>query len=264
MNKSSIAIITTVVNWELYKKSSQLFPKDIQKYVIDGRNGMHGLDSIFYMMKKLKGRGVEWLILADEDVLFTNSESVFDLVNKMESGNFTVCGVRDGGHIPHRVQNPYLINTFFYILHLNAIEDIWNVNEILGNNYIIENEFIDDLEKLQGTYDVKSLEEPYFCFFLWLRRKGKKILFLDSNLAFKNDDFTNEVYLDNEVILYHTWHARFYKINEKHTKRIDIVINSIIFKDLIDSYPIVFKDSSYYFKQIAIKTFYKFKNKLLL
>ncbi|WP_262710848.1 hypothetical protein [Flavobacterium franklandianum] len=37
---SNIAILTTVINHELYQKSSQLFPQNIQKYVIDGTNGM--------------------------------------------------------------------------------------------------------------------------------------------------------------------------------------------------------------------------------
>jgi hypothetical protein len=262
MNKSSIAILTTVVNFELYEKSSKLFPDDVQKYVIDGTNGMHGLDSIVYMMKKLKRREIKWLILADEDVVFKNTQSVFELINTMEKESFSFCGVRDGGHIPHRVQNPYLINTFFYILNFNEIETLWNINEIKDNNYIIENEFTDNLEKLKGKYDIRSLAEPYFCFFLWLRRKGKKVLFLESNLAFENDEFTNEVYFENQVILYHTWHARFYNNNEKHTKRIDAVFNRIKFPQIKATSPIIFKDSTYGYKRIVKKIYCKIKSKL--
>jgi hypothetical protein len=59
MDSSNIAILSTIINKELYKKSSQLFPSNIQKYVIDGTNGMHGLDSIIYMMKMLKDRNID-------------------------------------------------------------------------------------------------------------------------------------------------------------------------------------------------------------
>ena len=77
MNKSPIAILTTVANFELYQKTVQLFPENVQKYVIDGRNGMHGIHSILFMINKLKGKGIEWLVMADEDVVFKNSEAVF-------------------------------------------------------------------------------------------------------------------------------------------------------------------------------------------
>ena len=67
---NNIAILSTVVNFDLYQKSSPLFPKGIPKYVIDGRNGMHAMDSIRYMFKKLKDQNIDWLIMADEDVFF--------------------------------------------------------------------------------------------------------------------------------------------------------------------------------------------------
>ena len=80
VENSKIAMLSTVINFELYAKSSQFFPKDIQKYVIDGRNGMHGLESIIYMMKKLKRRNIEWLIMSDEDVLFQDAAVVFEII----------------------------------------------------------------------------------------------------------------------------------------------------------------------------------------
>ena len=116
MDSFNVAILSTVINKELYKKSSQLFPPNIQKYIIDGTNGMHGIDSIFYMMQKLQGKGIDWLIMADEDVLFENSDMVFELIHKMKTENYTVCGVRDGGLISHRKENPYVIYSFQYLI----------------------------------------------------------------------------------------------------------------------------------------------------
>lgn len=245
MDNSNIAVLSTVINFELYQKSSQLFPKNIQKYVIDGINGMFGLDSIFYMMNKLKGKGVDWLVMADEDVLFENPNMIFDVIKKMESENYTVCGVRDGGLISHRSYNPYLINTFFSIINFKQIEVIWKRKEVLKNQYSIENEFGDDLSDLKGMYDVSSIYEPYYCFYFWLRRNNKKILFLEANQPFQEDQITNAVYFEGKVLLYHTWYARSYGINKKHTYRTNAILGMLKFENKKTSSAIVFKHKGF-------------------
>ncbi len=124
---NKIAIISTVINWDLYKKSSPYFPNEIQKYVIDGRSGMHGLESIFYMMKKFKLIDIDWLIMADEDVLFLDTEEVYNTIDYMLTNNYIVSGVRDGGVLPGRVWNPFVINTFFSIVNLKKLILILNI-----------------------------------------------------------------------------------------------------------------------------------------
>lgn len=222
MDKQKVALLSTVANFGLYQKSSTLFPKDIQRYVIDGTNGMHGMHSIKYMMSKLKGKGIEWLIMADEDVIFTNAELVFAIITEMQTKDFTVCGVRDGGMIVHRKENPFAINTFFSILNFKEIERVWKSSEVLKNQFVDANEFDDDLSHLPFDYDVASIYEPYYCFYFWLRRMGKKILFLDSKMG--NDAISNKVYFKGDEVLCHTWYARSYGGNEKHTKRIDEIL----------------------------------------
>lgn len=255
MIHSRIAILSTVINFDLYSKSSQFFPQNIQRYVIDGRNGMHGLHSIFYMMKKLRNKNIEWLIMADEDVLFQDTKNIFDIIDKMKSENYMLCGIRDGGIISHRVYNPNLINTFFSIINFKELEKIWNKNEILKNNYILNNEFDDDLTKLQGNYDINSLYEPYYCFYLWLRRKNKRFLFLDAQMD--KDKITNSVIYNDEVILYHTWYARSYGISDLHTKRINILFDLLNFKDNKILKPIIFKDNAFFLIQKIKKNYRK-------
>lgn len=243
---STIAFLSTVVNNELYQKSSQLFPQNIPRYVIDGTQGMFGLDSIFYMMQKLKDRGIEWLVMADEDVLFENTNLVFDIIKKMKSENYTVCGIRDGGLISHRGYNPYLINTFFSIINFKEIESIWNKKEVLKNQFSIENEFEDDLSNLKGTYDTSSIYEPYYCFYFWLRRNNKQFLFLDAKQPFQEDKITNTVYFEDKVLLYHTWYARSYGINAKHTDRINTILKILKFENKETSNAVVFKHKSFF------------------
>lgn len=257
IKNSNIAILSTVINFDLYTKSSVFFPQNIQKYVIDGRNGMHGLSSIFYMMQKLKNKNIDWLVMADEDVLFLDNNMIFDIINKMKAGNYMVCGIRDGGMISHRLYNPYLINTFFSIVNFKELERIWNKNEILKNNYIIDNEFSDDLSRLKEDYNLKSLFEPYYCFYLWLRRKNKYFLFLDVEMH--EDKYTNSVRYNDKLFLYHTWFARSYGINEKHTNRINNIFNILNMsncKENETSDPIIFKDHTY-FLVLKIKKNYK-------
>jgi hypothetical protein len=263
MIKSKTAILTTVANFELFQKTSTLFPKGIRTYVIDGRNGMHSLQSIFYMFKKLKNEGFEWLIMADEDVIFYNDNEVFNLINFMELNNYSVCGVRDGGVVNHRNKNPYAINTFFSILNFKKILEFFNKNEILNNQYINKHEFSDNLSGLEYRYDQNSLYEPYYCFYFWLRRLGEKILFLESRmLKEEKENISNQVFTpDGILLLTHTWYARAYGVNEKHTKRIDRILEGI---DLKFNYskPIIFKDRTYWLRTEVKKTLRKIQLKL--
>jgi len=225
MDKSKVAILTTVANFELYQRTSQYFPSGIKKYVFDGTNGMHGIHSIKYMMKKLKDKGIEWLIMADEDVIFINGETVYSIIEKMIETDSVLCGVRDGGMISHRNKNPYVINTFFSILNFEKIVSNWKENEVLKNQLIFENEFNDNISNLSFNYDLNSLYEPYYCFYFWLRRKFKNVLFLDAEMC--EDEISNSVLFNNQIFLYHTWYARSYGINEKHTLRINKLINGL-------------------------------------
>ncbi len=258
MEVSNTAILTTVANFELYNKTSILFPEGVQKYIIDGRDGMHGIHSIVYMMHKLKNKGIHWLIMADEDVVFTDNKLVFSLIDKMNNNSITVCGVRDGGAVLHRKKNPFAINTFFSIINLKDVFDIWNKKEVLKNQYIKEGEFHDDLSELKGDFDSKSLYEPYYCFYFWLRRQGKKFLFLESKMC--DDMIANEVYCENKKLLCHTWYARSYGVNKKHTDRINIILNANGVENNIEANlkdVILFK-KQWFFIQKRIKKYYKY------
>lgn len=258
-----IAILSTVVNFDLYRKSSLLFPEGIPKYVIDGRNGMHAMDSIVYMFRKLKGLDIDWLIMADEDVLFINSNLVFGMIERMEKGDITVCGVRDGGVIPHRIQNPHAINTFFSIINLKEIMKMWDANEVRKHQYVNKGEFKDDLSNLTSGYDAMSTFEPYYCFYFWLRRKGKKILFLEADMPFENDNIANRVKDDlGNDLLYHTWYARAYGNNEKHTKRIDAIFDKVGHSKANYTAPILFKDPAFATKKSVSKLYNRITGKI--
>lgn len=225
IDKKRIGIITTVSNWALYKKTSLFFPEGIKIFTIDGTTGFYGLKSITFFLKKLKVYNLDWLIMADEDVIFINPDGVFDLISFMENDKYTVAGMRDGGVLQWRDKNPHMINHFFAILNLKEIYPIYMENEVLKNQFIVEDEF-PKIDLPYKNFDEYSLFEPYYCFYLWLLRKGKKIKYLDAVTPFQND-FATTLLFDQEgrELLYHTWYARFYKKNKFHTARIEKVIS---------------------------------------
>ncbi|WP_232224053.1 hypothetical protein [Gillisia sp. CAL575] len=181
----------------------------------------------------------------------------------MENHNYSVAGIRDGGVINHRNKNPYSINTFFSILNFDEVLKLYNKKKILSSQYIQENEFNDELDLLPFKFDQSSLYEPYYCFYFWLRRKGMKILFLNSKMRDDIDDkISNEVFLpDGSLFLIHTWYARAYGNNKKHTERIDLILDKIDFGENIVE-PIIFKDRLFRINKEVRKVFKKIIIKL--
>jgi len=215
------------------------------------------------MFKKLKDLDIKWLVMADEDVIFHKPEGIFSLIAYMEQNNYSISGIRDGGVVNHRNKNPYSINTFFSILNFEEVSKLYDKKKILSSQYIKENEFNDELDLLPFNFDRSSLYEPYYCFYFWLRRKGKKILFLNSKMRNVNDDsISNEVFLpDESLFLVHSWYARAYGNNNKHTKRIDLILDKIDFGEKRVE-PIIFKDKLFRINKEVRKVFDKLIMKL--
>lgn len=228
INKNKIGLVTTVFNWDLYEKTKQYFPDGIQLFAIDGSKNFYGLRSLLFFIENLKKYKLDWLVMADEDVVFTKPEKVFDLIDYLSLNDFTVCGMRDGGTIEWRNKNPHMINQFFAVLNLEEIYKIYSRKDILKNQYIESgHEFSQNIvEQLPfQNYDAHSLFEPYYCFYLWLLRRKKKFYYLNGTNPIVGD-FATTLLVDHKgsPFLYHTWFARFYRKNKYHTERIDKVI----------------------------------------
>lgn len=248
IDKKNIAIITTVSNFSLYEHTVKFFPSGIKIYVVDGTKGFYGIRSLLFFIDKLKNSDIEWLIMADEDVIFTNPEAVFDMISFMKTNNFTTCGMRDGGTLKWRGENPYSINTFFSILNLGEIKTIFNKRNILANQYIEENENLGSLKNLNSSnYKTASLFEPYYCFYFWLLRNNKNILYLDATSPDKNE---TTLVFDHEgkELLYHAWYSRFYNIEPRHTQRINKVLTYGVSPSSDNRIPILLKNPGFVIK----------------
>jgi hypothetical protein len=80
----NVAILTTVANFDLYYKTNPMFDCKYDRYVIDGKDGMHGIHSLLYMMKKFKNLNYDYIIMADEDFILKSNKAVVDLIAEMK------------------------------------------------------------------------------------------------------------------------------------------------------------------------------------
>ena len=55
---------------------------------------------LFYMIKKLKNKNIEWLIMADEDVIFNDATIVFDIIDEINENTKIVLELSS-----HQLQN---------------------------------------------------------------------------------------------------------------------------------------------------------------
>lgn len=248
IEKNKVAIVTTVSNFDLYNQTINFFPSGIRIYKVDGTKGFYGIRSLLFFIEKLKNSNVDWLIMADEDVVFKNPEYVFELIAYMEEQGFITCGMRDGGTLQWRGENPYSINTYFSVLNLKEIYPIYNRKRILANQYIVENEDLGELKNLNSeNYKTDSLFEPYYCFYFWLLRNNKKILYLNATSPDKNETTLVFDHKGREL-LYHAWYSRFYNIETKHTARINDVLKYGQNPVVKNRYPILLKNPLFNFK----------------
>tara|TARA_R110000822_G_scaffold122364_5_gene256506 strand:+ start:307 stop:1089 length:783 start_codon:yes stop_codon:yes gene_type:complete len=257
----NVAILTTVANFDLYYKTNPMFDCKYDRYVIDGKDGMHGIHSLLYMMKKFKNLNYDYIIMADEDFILKSNKTVVDLIAEMKKKKITIAGVRDGGVIHHRNYNPFCINTFFSIINLKRVKEIWNKKEVLQNQKIGINEFMLEVV-LPFEFNEKSLYEPYYCFYLWLLRKGEKIKYLTSkSLNINNDQITNVVLDDNSNIIgFHSWYARSYGIHKLHTDRINVLLDGLKHNETVKF--VLWQNATFKYIQYWVKFLKKVKIKI--
>ena len=174
--------------------------------------------------------------MVDEDVFFYDSDLIYELIIKMNEEGFGICGIRDGGVIQHRFDNPLAVNTFFCILNFKEIKKDFSYDKILKYQKFIPDLYIDeDFKKLPYKYNISSLKEPYYCFNFWLKSKGFKFLYLNAINPVKGDTIGNVILnCNNKKIGFHSWYARAYNVYEDQTLRINSFINEFgIDKSLI-------------------------------
>ena len=241
-NKLKIAIVSNMLNVNLYIESSSFYSNLFPKFEIInvyGKNKLFGLKFFHHIIQTLFD--YDWIIVVDEDCFITNQKALIDLLQHQIDNNIDCSGMPDGGVISHRDYNPVAINPYFTILNLKKIRSIYNKKAIDNTRYTPELKKHAPTHLFKKKFDASSYptmqklpkrkafgvkykdNEPYYKLFFWMLKNGLKFLYLDAYNYDNGDEFTT-ILKNHEGVdfAYHTWYAREY--NGKHKSRIDNII----------------------------------------
>lgn len=219
---SKIAIVVTVQNKKLFEKTKHSIPSNVDLYSIDGRHGFFALNAMELVFKSSQTKKYDWIIMADEDVVFIDFSAVIDHIKYMKHNNYQISGMNDGNGIEFRKGNPKLPNLFFCIFNFKDLNSKFSSQQF---------DYFKSVFKDRPEESLNGQIEPYYVFFHYLLSLDFRILYLTAKNNFIPDDYESTLlynHLQNEMII-HTWYARLYSKNERHTQRIDNTISRFIF-----------------------------------
>lgn len=219
------ALVSVSQNDHLFRKTSVTWPEKFDLIKIDGSNGMCGLEAIFLLFQKQLS--YKYVILIDEDVVVENPAIFHKIVDYMDGNKLDIVGLPDADMGEVRKFNPFACNLFLCFIDYQRVLKKFCKKEILNNQFIKKKEFDIDFTISISNTDTLSLKESYYCFFFWLRRKGFRFGYLDSNQDFsENDPITTSIYFNKSLIGHHSWYAREYGRDLTHTQRINNLLSS--------------------------------------
>ena len=214
-----IAVVVTVQNFKLFKKTKNSIPMGIDLFVIDGRYGFYALNALELVFSSDQIAKYDWIIMADEDVIFIDFDAILELIQHMKNNDHQLAGVSDGSALEFRKGDPTIPNLFFCVFNNSSIRLKFDLLDF--HQYI-------KTKSNTGDQPSKVMNEPYYVFFKYLFYRDFRMMFLNAhNKVIPGDYESTFVYNHiNKIMLIHTWYARLYMKNQFHTTRIDNVVNS--------------------------------------
>lgn len=256
MKSNRVAIVTTVLNHELYERTRTTYPSAYKLFKIDGKYGFYGVHSIRLVLKKLSH--FDFVILVDEDVVFERNYFFDEIIQVMRERKIALIGPRDFDMGGKRWDgNPFSMNTFFTIINMTFYRSI-KIDDFFENKAPLSdieiNEFCMDNRDF-ATQNILSMREPYYPFFLNSIRLGFPLKYLDCRQNFLHDEITTTIFdFDDKPVLHHTWYARAYHTAETQKKRIDRVVEKFEVNSIHRDYLLL---NNALFSNIRLKYEYK-------
>jgi len=167
--------------------------------------------SLFNINKKY-----DWLVRFDEDVFIFDLPRVYKLIEYMQSENFDVAGVADGGVIKMRQSNPIALSPSFNIFNIKKIRDI-DLDKFDANPSCEDLKQYTPTALLKYPYEYGN-SEMYYPAYFGLLRAGCKFLHLDGDTCPIDEISTYVFDYENIPFLIHTWFARTYNPELKGIK----------------------------------------------
>lgn len=220
-----IAVVVTVQNFKLFKKTKNSIPPGIDLFVVDGRYGFYALNALELVFSSDQIAKYDWIIMADEDVIFIDFDAILELIHRMKNNDHQLAGVSDGSALEFRKGDPTIPNLFFCVFNNFKIRSIFK-----GEQQFLEYHKFKLYQSVKKrkykTSRINKMTEEYYQFFNFLKINGIRIFFLNAiHDTFPQDYYTTKV-LDNQnnLLIIHTWFARDYGRNMDQKQRIDRVL----------------------------------------
>lgn len=217
-----VKIFTRSFSFELYRYAQGLF-SGLGIPVVRLTDQM--ADGYFYTM--LQDTTCDVAINIDEDAFLSDPQAMLSLADEVIGQGYANAGVSDADQGCPRIGNPLVTNPFFNVLNLSLIRTKFSLDALKAFSYDrVKQQMIDAFPshvKLQ-KHDFQNIDyEPYYTFFLWLAYNFRTCYLP----ATRHVDGTSTIVYDTlgRPFLLHSWFARFYKMTEAQTIRIDSLID---------------------------------------
>ena len=220
-----VKFFTRSFSLELYRCASGLFRVEGIPAV---RLTDQTADGYFFAM--LRDEACDVAINVDEDAYLYDLDAVLDLAEYVLENGYANAGCPDCQPGCPRSGNPIVTNPFFNVFNLELIRTEWQ-----GKKAVRSLRYDDVKDRLRAAFDCPyPLErtdfecldaEPYYNFFFWLALRFRT-LYLP---CYRHDDGFSTVLLapDGRRLCAHSWYSRRYRIVQKHTERIDRLIDEV-------------------------------------
>lgn len=177
-----------------------------------------GSTALSYLTRLVEDESADIVVNIDEDAVVIDLTALRGLIDHVVENGYANAGVPDGGVVAHRTFNPRTTDPFFNVFNTKLIRETYSPDCHVGFPTSGTDLLQHHSEGLIRTAYQEGEHEPYEEFFNWLNATHP-VLYLDART---HDDGVTTVVLDHRgaPFLLHTWYAREFTRDPRHTRRI--------------------------------------------
>ena len=203
---------------------------DIAKNIYTVKSDIWALKCFLEILNYAISKKFNYVIYIDADCFITNFANLKSIFSKFQNGNFIFAGMPDGGCVPTRMHNKFLINPFFSMFNIKLCNENFNNYSIDKIKILDKLDFINQknleitLSKCPNAFESKfqiDNFENYYKLFSLLAI-NQKIMYLIAGQINNNTNPTTAIYNDSvdeqNIVCLHSWYAR--KTDSENLKRI--------------------------------------------
>ena len=194
------------------------------------KSDIWALDCFLEILKYAISKDFKYVIYIDADCFITSFANLKSIFRKFKIGEFAFAGMPDGGCVPTRQHNKFLINPFFSMFNVRRCaknldsQSISIVNPLTSLDFVNLKYLKTVLAKcpnaLESKFQIDNFEN-YYKLFTALAFE-QKIMYLIAGQLKCNMNPTTAIYddtvIEQNIVCLHSWFAR--KLDKQNLERI--------------------------------------------